>query len=204
MRIRHGLTLDEPNDFDLVTQDAILARLGPDHRGHPARAGRHLVDRPDGRRHRRDGHHDDLGHRAHARDRRPQGPRRPAPRDPVCSSCIEAVVLTSRRRSARHRCWAAPSACCVHLVSGFPVSLPWWSFALGLGFSASIGIFFGMFPAGAPRGSTRSRRSGTSSALKALKVDGSWVSAAICQVPDCPEPSCSLAEPCSDPRTSGI
>ena len=25
MRIRHGLRLDEPNDFDLVTQDAILA-----------------------------------------------------------------------------------------------------------------------------------------------------------------------------------
>jgi putative ABC transport system permease protein len=35
----------------------------------------------------------------------------------------------------------------VHFVSGFPVSLPWWSFALGLGFSASVGIFFGMFPA---------------------------------------------------------
>ena len=25
MRIRHGLRLDQPNDFDLVTQDAILA-----------------------------------------------------------------------------------------------------------------------------------------------------------------------------------
>ena len=35
----------------------------------------------------------------------------------------------------------------VHLVSGFPVSLPWWSFAIGLGFSASVGIFFGMYPA---------------------------------------------------------
>ena len=35
----------------------------------------------------------------------------------------------------------------VHLVSGFPISLPWWSFALGLGFSASVGIFFGVFPA---------------------------------------------------------
>jgi putative ABC transport system permease protein len=30
---------------------------------------------------------------------------------------------------------------------GLPVSLPWWSFALGIGFSASVGIFFGMFPA---------------------------------------------------------
>ena len=35
----------------------------------------------------------------------------------------------------------------VHLVSGFPISLPWWSFAIGLGFSASVGIFFGMWPA---------------------------------------------------------
>ena len=35
----------------------------------------------------------------------------------------------------------------VHQVSGFPISLPWWSFAIGLGFSASVGIFFGMYPA---------------------------------------------------------
>ena len=35
----------------------------------------------------------------------------------------------------------------VNVLSGFPVSLPWWSFALGLGFSASVGIFFGMLPA---------------------------------------------------------
>ena len=35
----------------------------------------------------------------------------------------------------------------VHLATGFPVSLPWWSFAIGLGFSATVGIFFGMYPA---------------------------------------------------------
>jgi putative ABC transport system permease protein len=35
----------------------------------------------------------------------------------------------------------------VHLATEFPVSLPWWSFALGLGFSATVGIFFGMYPA---------------------------------------------------------
>jgi len=35
----------------------------------------------------------------------------------------------------------------VHQATGFPVSLPWWSFALGLGFSAAVGIFFGMVPA---------------------------------------------------------
>ena len=35
----------------------------------------------------------------------------------------------------------------VHFITGFPVSLPWWSFAIGLGFSAAVGIFFGMYPA---------------------------------------------------------
>jgi putative ABC transport system permease protein len=35
----------------------------------------------------------------------------------------------------------------VHLLTSFPVSLPWWSFAIGIGFSASIGVFFGMVPA---------------------------------------------------------
>jgi putative ABC transport system permease protein len=35
----------------------------------------------------------------------------------------------------------------VHWASGFPISLPWWSFAIGIGFSATVGIFFGLFPA---------------------------------------------------------
>jgi hypothetical protein len=35
----------------------------------------------------------------------------------------------------------------VNLATGFPISLPWWSFALGLGFSATVGIRFGMLPA---------------------------------------------------------
>jgi putative ABC transport system permease protein len=35
----------------------------------------------------------------------------------------------------------------VHVLTKFPVSLPWWSFAIGLGFSATVGIFFGMYPA---------------------------------------------------------
>jgi putative ABC transport system permease protein len=35
----------------------------------------------------------------------------------------------------------------INLLTGFPISLPWWSFAIGLGFSATVGIFFGMFPA---------------------------------------------------------
>jgi putative ABC transport system permease protein len=35
----------------------------------------------------------------------------------------------------------------VHILSGFPISLPWWSFAIGIGFSAAVGLFFGMYPA---------------------------------------------------------
>jgi putative ABC transport system permease protein len=35
----------------------------------------------------------------------------------------------------------------IHVATGFPISLPWWSFALGFGFSASVGVFFGMVPA---------------------------------------------------------
>ena len=35
----------------------------------------------------------------------------------------------------------------INLATGFPISLPWWSFAIGVGFSASVGIIFGMVPA---------------------------------------------------------
>jgi len=35
----------------------------------------------------------------------------------------------------------------IHWMTGFPVSLTWWAFAIGIGFSASVGIFFGMVPA---------------------------------------------------------
>ena len=47
-------------------------------------------------------------------------------------------------------CWAfcgAAIGLAISLFTGFPISLPWWSFAIGLGFSASVGIFFGMVPA---------------------------------------------------------
>jgi putative ABC transport system permease protein len=86
MRIRHGLTLDEPNDFDLVTQDAVLQVWEQVSSAVLVLARGDLVDRADGRRHRRDGHHDHLGHRAHARDRRAQGDRRAARRRSCFSS----------------------------------------------------------------------------------------------------------------------
>lgn len=35
----------------------------------------------------------------------------------------------------------------IYGVTGFPVSLPWWSFAIPVAFSSIIGIFFGIYPA---------------------------------------------------------
>jgi ABC-type antimicrobial peptide transport system permease subunit len=59
---------------------------------------------------------------------------------------IEAVVLTSIGGLLGVVIGSAIGLL-VNVISGFPVSLPWWSFALGLGFSASVGIFFGVLPA---------------------------------------------------------
>lgn len=35
----------------------------------------------------------------------------------------------------------------IYWATGFPVSLPWWSFAIPVAFSSAIGIFFGIYPA---------------------------------------------------------
>ena len=146
MRIRHGLKLDEPNDFEIGGQDAILRLWDQISQRGLSGARRHLLGGAHGRRHRRDGHHDDLGHRAHARDRRPESARRPAAGNPASvprGSCGPDVG----GRRARRFCAAAASAWRSASPRGFPISLPWWSFAIGLGFSAAVGIFFGMVPA---------------------------------------------------------
>ena len=59
---------------------------------------------------------------------------------------IEAIFLTSTG-GLLGIIFGSSIGLLVHALSGFPVSLPWWSFALGIGFSASVGIFFGLFPA---------------------------------------------------------
>jgi putative ABC transport system permease protein len=58
----------------------------------------------------------------------------------------EAAVLTSLGGLLGILCGAGIGFA-ISLATGFPISLPWWSFAIGLGFSASVGIFFGMVPA---------------------------------------------------------
>ena len=143
MRTRHGLKLDQTNDFDLITQDAFL-KLWIRSVRHLLRAYRDLVDRADGRRDRRDGDHVDLGDRADARDRRAGAGARRA--EILFQFLVEAAVLTSAGGLIGVALGAA-IGWGVHLASGFPVSMPWWSFAIGIGFSAAVGLFFGMYPA---------------------------------------------------------
>jgi putative ABC transport system permease protein len=145
MRIRHGLTLDKPNDFDLVTSDAILAvwdqisaaillslvvissiALMVGGIGVMAIMTISVTERTR-----------EIG------VRKAIGARR---REILVQFLIEAAVLTSVG-GLLGVLFGSAIGLLVNLVSGFPVSLPWWSFALGLGFSASIGIFFGMLPA---------------------------------------------------------
>jgi putative ABC transport system permease protein len=59
---------------------------------------------------------------------------------------VEAAVLTSAG-GLIGVALGASIGWAVHLTTGFPVSLPWWSFAIGIGFSAAVGLFFGMYPA---------------------------------------------------------
>jgi putative ABC transport system permease protein len=145
MRIRHNLKLDEPNDFDLVTQDAILKvwdqfsqatflglvvissiALMVGGIGVMAIMMISVTERTR-----------EIG------VRKALGARR---REILWQFLIEAVFLTSLG-GVLGIIFGSGIGLVVHWVSGFPISLPWWSFALGIGFSATVGIFFGLFPA---------------------------------------------------------
>ena len=145
MRIRHGLKLDEPNDFDVATQDAILAlwdrisqatflalvvissiALMVGGIGVMAIMSISVTERTR-----------EIG------VRKALGARRG---EILLQFLLEAAFLTSIGGVLGILLGSAIGVA-VHLVSGLPDSLPWWSFAIGLGFSASVGIFFGMYPA---------------------------------------------------------
>jgi putative ABC transport system permease protein len=145
MRIRHGLRLDEPNDFDLVTQDAILEffdqitqaaflalvvlssiALMVGGIGVMSIMTISVTERTR-----------EIG------VRKSLGARRV---EILWQFLIEAVFLTSVG-GVLGIIVGTSIALAINWLTGFPVSLPWWSFAIGFGFSASVGVFFGMVPA---------------------------------------------------------
>jgi putative ABC transport system permease protein len=145
MRIRHSLKLDEPDDFDIATQDAILRlwdqisqatflallivssiALMVGGIGVMAIMSISVTERTR-----------EIG------VRKALGARRV---EILFQFLMEAAFLTSAGGLLGVVCGGA-IGWLVHLITGFPVSLPWWSFAIGLGFSAAVGIFFGMYPA---------------------------------------------------------
>jgi len=145
MRIRHGLRLDEPNDFDIVTQDAALKVWDQFSRatflalvvissialmvGGIGVMAIMMISVTERTR--------EIG------VRKALGARR---REILWQFLIEAAFLTSAG-GVLGILFGSGIGVGVHWLTGFPVSLPWWSFALGIGFSASVGIFFGLFPA---------------------------------------------------------
>jgi putative ABC transport system permease protein len=145
MRVRHGLTLDEENDFDLVTQDAVLQAWdqisGATFLGLIVISSIALMVGGIGvmaimmisvtERTREIGVRKALGARR---------------REILFQFLAEAVVLTSVGGVLGILLGSAIGVG-VSLLTGFPISLPWQSFAIGLGFSAATGIFFGMVPA---------------------------------------------------------
>jgi putative ABC transport system permease protein len=145
MRSRHSLKLDQPDDFDLVTQDAFLKlwdkisqatffalivissiALMVGGIGVMAIMSISVTERTR-----------EIG------VRKALGARRG---EILFQFLMEAAFLTSVG-GVLGILLGSGIGLAVHLASGFPISLPWWSFALGLGFSASVGIFFGMYPA---------------------------------------------------------
>ena len=145
MRIRHGLKLDQPNDFDVLTQDAFLKLWDQISQGTffalivissialmvggigvMAIMSISVTERTR-----------EIG------VRKALGARRA---EILFQFLMEAAFLTSVG-GLIGIALGAGIGWAVHLVSGFPISLPWWSFAIGIGFSASVGLFFGMYPA---------------------------------------------------------
>ena len=145
MRIRHNLKLDQENDFDLVTQDAALKvwdqvsqatflalivissiALMVGGIGVMAIMMISVTERTR-----------EIG------VRKALGARR---REILWQFLVEAAFLTSAG-GVIGILLGSSIGLAIHWLSGFPVSLPWWSFAIGIGFSAGVGIFFGLFPA---------------------------------------------------------
>ena len=145
MRIRHGLRLDEANDFDLLTQDAAMRLWDQITRatylalvsissiallvgGIGVMAIMTITVKERTR---------EIG------TRKALGARR---REILWQFLLEAVFLTAIG-GVLGIALGSGVGFGVHFATGFPISLPWWSFAIGIGFSTFVGIVFGLFPA---------------------------------------------------------
>jgi putative ABC transport system permease protein len=145
MRTRHHLRLDQENDFDILTSDMIMKifdqitqaivlalfvissiALMVGGIGVMAIMTISVTERTR-----------EIG------VRKALGARR---REILWQFLLEAVFLTSIG-GIMGIALGSTIGLVVNFFAGFPVSLPWWSFALGLGFSSTIGIFFGIVPA---------------------------------------------------------
>ena len=145
LRIRHRLRLDQPNDFDLITQDAVLElwdrisgatflslivissiALLVGGIGVMAIMTISVTERTR-----------EIG------TRRAIGARR---REILWQFLLEASCLTVVG-GVIGVLLGSGIGVAVHYLTGFPISLPLWSFVLGLAFSASVGIIFGLIPA---------------------------------------------------------
>jgi putative ABC transport system permease protein len=145
MRVRHGLRLDEPNDFDLATQDAILKIFDQVMQGVflalvvlssiallvGGIGVMSIMTISVTERTREIGVRKALGARRV---------------EILWQFLLEAVFLTSAG-GVLGIVVGSGMGLLVHVTTGFPISLPWWAFAIGIGFSAGVGIFFGMVPA---------------------------------------------------------
>ena len=60
---------------------------------------------------------------------------------------FEGIDIFRRRLASDEVLLGSGIGVAVHYLTGFPISLPLWSFVLGLAFSASVGIIFGLIPA---------------------------------------------------------
>jgi putative ABC transport system permease protein len=145
MRSRHRLKLDEENDFDLLTSDTVQKIINQVTQavvlalvvissialmvggiGVMAIMTISVTERTR-----------EIG------VRKAIGARR---REILVQFLLEAVFLTAVG-GLLGILLGSGIAFAVNSLAGFPVSLPWWSYVLGLGFSAGVGIFFGMWPA---------------------------------------------------------
>jgi putative ABC transport system permease protein len=145
MRIRHGLRVDQPNDFDLMTQDAILGLWNQITRaaflalvvlssialmvGGIGVMSIMTISVTERTR--------EIG------VRKALGARRV---EILWQFLLESVFLTSAG-GFLGILFGSAIGLAIHAFTGFPISLPWWSFAIGVGFSAGVGVFFGMVPA---------------------------------------------------------